>query len=97
MKQREVIFRAAHKGHDIEVVRVTAVLDAPGRKMKVERSLQAFINGVPLKYEQPDEPGLQRELVDLAHAVADQLPPRNASAAAPESAPNPDNQNSTSI
>lgn len=76
MKQREVIFRAEHRSHQIEVVRVTEVLDSPGRKTKVERSLQAFINGVPLKHPEPDQPGVQRDLIELAQAVAEQLPPR---------------------
>ena len=80
MKQREVILRSEHKGHHIEVVKVTAVLDAPGRKMKVERFLQAFINGMPLKYEEADRPGLQQDLLELAQAVAEQLPPRAAQA-----------------
>lgn len=75
MKQREVIFRSQYKGHQIEVVRVSEVLDNVGRKMKVERRLQAFIDQTPLKYEEAERPGLQQDLVELAQAVAEQLPP----------------------
>lgn len=83
MKQREVIFRTEHKGHQIEVVRVTGVLDAPGRKMKVERHLQAFIDGMPLKYEEVEQAGLQQGLVELAQAIAEQLPPKPAAPVEP--------------
>lgn len=74
MKQREVILRREYKGHQIEVVRLSEVLNAVGRKMKVERRLQAFIDGMPLKYEEVDRPGLQEDLLQLAQAIADQLP-----------------------
>lgn len=78
MKQREVVFRTEYKGHHIEVVRVSAILDAPGRKMKVERRLQAFIDQMPLKYEEIEHPELQQDLLELARAIADQLPPKEA-------------------
>lgn len=74
MKQREVILRQEYKGHQIEVVRLSEVLNAVGRKMKVERRLQAFLDGMPLKYEEVDRPGLQEDLLQLAQAIADQLP-----------------------
>lgn len=74
MKQREVIFRSEYKGHQIEVVRLSEVVNAVGRKMRVERRLQAFIDGMPLKYEEADRPGLQQDLLELAQAIADQLP-----------------------
>ncbi|MFC3859939.1 hypothetical protein ACFOPQ_04055 [Deinococcus antarcticus] len=76
MKQREVIFRSEYKGHQIQVVRLSEVLNAVGRKMKVERRLQAFIDGMPLKYEEMDRPGLQEDLIELAQAIAEQLPDR---------------------
>lgn len=78
MKQREVIFRTEHQGHLIEVVRFSTVPNALGRKLRVERTLQAFVNGTPLKYEELEREGLKRDLIELAQAVAEQLPNKGA-------------------
>lgn len=78
MKQREVIFRTEYKGHQLEVVRYSSVPHALGRKLRVDRTLQAFVNGTPLKAEESEKDGLKRDLIELAQAVAEQLPPRSS-------------------
>ncbi len=90
MQQREVIFQTEYKGFHIEIVRVSAVIDAPGRKMKVERRLQAFIDQMPLKYAENERPGLQQDLLELAQAIADQLPGKPPSSGASETDPSLD-------